>query len=60
MNPIQPISILQFFVLRLIFQSFAVLGNINIEGKDLEQPPNRENKQCYDNVDKSGFPLGII
>ena len=60
MRHIQPISILRFFVLHLIFQSFVVLGDINIEGKDLEQPQNRENKECYDNVDQKGFPLGII
>ena len=60
MRHIQPISILRFFVLYLIFQSFVVLGDINIEGKDLEQPQNRENKECYDNPDQKGFPLGII
>ena len=60
MNHIQPISILHSFVLHLIFQSFVVLGNINIERKDLEQPQKRENKQCYDNLDKNDFPIGIL
>ena len=59
MRHIQLISILRFLVLHLIFQFFVELGNIKIEGKDLEQPKNKENKQCYDNPDPNGFPLGI-
>ena len=58
MSHIQPISILRFFVLQLIFQTFVVLGNIKIE--DLKQPQNIENKQCYEDPDQKGFPLGKI
>ena len=60
MRHIQTISILRICFLHLIFQSFVVLGNIKIEGKDLEQPQTRDDKQCYEDPDPNGFPLGII
>ena len=60
MRHIQLISIQRFLVLHLIFQFFVELGNIKIEEKDLVQPQNKENKQCYEDLDKKGFPIGKI